>query len=139
MFSSPGIRLLCLATPLVLMGPIGCDSGFGQPCVIPKTEAFRRACTTVANGEEEGENEIQMDSKATCAVRNFAGCATRICLVYKGSDAFCTESCASDTDCPGSAVCLPVIGDTDQSSEPCAPSETFTPECYCVRKGALDG
>ena len=130
----------CLASTLgfMVLLSVGCDSGFGQPCVIPKTEVFRKACSTVDNEEIADENEIMMESRASCAVRNFAGCATRICLVYKGSDAFCTETCASDNDCPGSATCLPIIGDSDQASEPCAPTEGYTPECYCVRKGDLE-
>ena len=133
-------RFVILLAIGALGAALGCDSGFGQPCAIPQTESFRRACNVQATGEEEAaENEIQMESYATCAVRNFAGCATRICLVYKGSDAFCTEQCSSDTDCPGDAVCLPLIGDVDQMSSPCTPTEAFTPECYCVRSGAVGG
>ncbi len=116
----------------------GCSNDFGQPCELPQTEEFRQACSTTAT-EAEGESsgsgtEIEMESKASCAVKNFAGCATRVCLVYRGSDPFCSEPCVTKADCEGSAECRPILGDTVTSAE----NICERTECYCVRKGDVD-
>ncbi len=130
---------LCLGVSALVGGLAGCSTGFGEPCDIPKVEEFRRACSPApSGGADAGAGEIDRSSKASCAIKNFAGCETRVCLVYRGSDSFCSEACQSDDDCEGSAACRPLLGDTDLDSSACAPSEGFTPECYCVRRGDLN-
>ena len=115
---------------------LGCDTGFGQPCAIPKTEAFRQACEESADpNSEDDENSIMMSSTASCAIRNYAGCSTRVCLVYKGSDPICSELCSADSDCEGSALCRPLLGDTYVEGVTCNPEMGGSSECYCVRKG----
>ena len=116
-------------------GASSCDTGFGQPCKLPETADFRRACMTVEAEEADDENAVIMESQASCAVKNFAGCETRICLVYRGSNPFCSERCSQDADCEGSAECRPLIGETDLDASACEPQGSFIPECYCVRKG----
>lgn len=121
----------------------GCETTFGEPCTLPKTEQFRRACSPVPaedDGEaNDGENAVVQESQASCAIKNFAGCETRICLVYRGSSSYCSEACTADSDCPGSAVCRPMLGDTDLEGNPCEPSDDgFPTECYCVRAGDAD-
>ena len=119
-----------------------CDTGFGQPCSIPETATFRQACEEEAVSEEEmDDNSIQMSSTASCAIRNFAGCSTRVCLVYKGSDPICSVECTQDSDCEGSALCRPLIGDTSTyvDGKDCNPDEGGRGECYCVRKGDVSG
>ena len=125
----------------VLVVGTGCDSGFGQPCAIPKTEAFRQACEESANPDPDNddENSIMMSSSASCAIRNYAGCSTRICLVYKGSDPICSVQCASDSECEGSALCRPLLGGTYVEGVTCNPEMGGTSECYCVRKGDVRG
>ncbi len=118
----------CLAALLVT----GCDTGFGQPCTLPKTEEFRRACNPAPKDPnmDAGINEVQSESKASCAVKNFAGCETRVCLVYRGSSPFCSESCVDDGDCE-SNLCRPLLGDPNLSD----PDICQRTECYCIRKG----
>ena len=112
----------------------GCDTGFGQPCTLPKTEEFRRACNPpVDDGADAGMNDVQSESKATCAVKNFAGCETRVCLVYRGSSPFCSESCVADGDCE-SNLCRPLLGDPSLTD----PDICKRSECYCIRKGDAD-
>jgi len=117
---------------------LGCDTGFGQPCSLPKTEEFRRACNPVAadeNQEDAGPNDPSQESRASCAVKDYAGCETRVCLVYRGSSSFCSEACTTSADCEGSAKCRTLLGDDDPDEVPDA-CEGFR-ECYCVRKRDL--
>jgi hypothetical protein len=123
---------------LVLVGSGGCDTGFGQPCDLPQTPQIRAACEEApAEDGEQNDNDIVTESKPSCALKNFAGCETRICLVYRGSSPFCSTECRNDGDCEGGAVCRPILGDADAAGgDPCAPDGSgFTPECYCVRGG----
>lgn len=125
---------LSFTLALLLFPSLGCDTGFGEPCVLPKTETFRAACAPVqTTGEEEEEGGVEMESKASCAVKNYAGCETRICLVYQGSSPFCSTRCTTDADCE-SQKCRPIIGDQELEPDICQPNMSgFTPECYCVR------
>lgn len=131
--------LLLLAA--VAGGTFGCDTGFGKPCKLPKSPAFRAACeqTTGATTPDAGvESEIALASAASCAVKEYAGCETRVCLVYQGSSSFCSESCELDDDCEGSARCRSLTGGTGNPAVDCktVPGQV-EPECYCVRKGDL--
>ncbi len=138
---STTILLTALLLPAVGVLTSGCENSFGEPCTVPKTEQFRRACSptpTDADDEEPGENDVQMESQASCAIKNYAGCGTFICLVYRGSDAYCSEACETDDDCQGSAVCRPLLGDTDLDDTPCISEDGFPTECYCVRAGDVE-
>lgn len=117
----------------LVVAATGCDTGFGQPCDLPKTEEIRAACNPAEVDNED--DDIQRESKASCALKNYAGCETRVCLVYRGSSPFCSETCKADSDCEGSAVCRPLLGDADCSADD---QSGFAPECYCVRKGDLN-
>lgn len=123
-------------------GGTGCDTGFGQPCELPSSPEIRTACE---EGEPSvdagmGNNEVVTESKPSCALKEYAGCETRICLVYRGSSPFCSVKCDNDADCEGGAVCRPLLGDADEAGgDPCAPDDSgFNPECYCVRGGDAD-
>lgn len=118
--------MACFAAAALLAG---CDTGFGQPCTLPKTDEFRQACNPAEVDPAAEDEDVQSESRASCAVKNFAGCETRVCLVYRGSSPFCSEPCLADDDCEGSAVCRPLLGDVE-----CAEGV----ECYCVRKGDID-
>lgn len=116
----------------------GCDTGFGQPCSLPKTEQIRRACSQAPGSDAGVTGEIERSSQPSCAVRNFAGCETGVCMVYQGSKSFCSETCVTDDDCEGGAACRPLIGDSDLDSTACDPLPNGAPaDCYCVRKGDL--
>ena len=62
-------------------------------------------------------------------------CATRLCLAVPGDDAMCTDTCATDDDCPMSPgspcttgfTCAPVLRTGEWSCTP-----------LCVCKDALD-
>ena len=118
---------------------VGCDSGFGEPCEVPKTAKFEKACGTVANRAPSNDDAVRMTSRASCAVKNFAGCSTRVCMVYRGSSPYCTTPCTSSDECEGSAVCRPLVGEAVTEEEvikECDPSAgAFATECYCVREG----
>lgn len=123
------------------MAATGCDTGFGKPCKLPKSAAFQKACeqTSSGQGADAGvEGEIATESAASCAVKDYAGCETRVCLVYQGSDPFCSEECETDEDCEGSARCRSITGGTGNPTVDCktVPGQV-PPECYCVRKGDL--
>jgi len=129
------VRLSVLVALAAAFGLSACDTDFGQPCELPQTKEFRQACnpTTDTSEGEDDDSVVQSQSKASCAVRNFAGCATRVCLVYRGSDPFCSEACVTADDCEGGAVCRPIIGDQSLSGNICEQTE-----CYCVRNGDLN-
>jgi hypothetical protein len=130
---TPAWRLALAAAPMLLaLG--GCETGFGEPCELPQTEEFRSACKPPEVGEEQDDNGgVVSQVKSSCAIKKFAGCATRICLVYRDSSPFCSEQCVGDSDCEGDAVCRPLIGDDPPSAELCRGVE-----CYCVRQGDLN-
>lgn len=119
------------------LGLWGCDTGFGQPCDLPKTPQIRQACEENTTGADAGDG-IVTESKPSCALKNYAGCETRVCLVYRGSSPFCSQACKTDDDCEG-AVCRPILGDSDIDPTACqATGDGFAPECYCVRRGDLN-
>lgn len=122
----------------LLLGGTACDTGFGQPCDLPESPQIRAACEESPAGDDAGAgNDIVTESKPSCAIKPFAGCETRICLVYRGSDPFCSVECKEDADCEGGAVCRPILGDSDGAAgNPCVDDGSgFTPDCYCVRGG----
>mgnify|MGYP001546797218 CR=1 FL=1 len=62
-------RVLPLGVAGALLSLSGCSNDFGQPCELPQTEEFRRACETVAGDQDEEEQDTQVisESKASCA------------------------------------------------------------------------
>ena len=112
----------------------GCDTGFGQPCDIPSNISL---CEGTKTDVEDGG--VTTETSASCAINQYARCETQVCLTYKGSDAFCSMACLTDSDCPGSAVCKPIIGDDGNSEHnPCEGTDGgYAPECYCVKASAL--
>ena len=130
-------RIVFAAAPM-LLALSGCETGFGEPCELPQTEEFRSACKPPDVAEDPNDNGstgggVETKVKSSCAVKKFAGCSTRICLVYRDSSPFCSEQCVGDSDCEGDAVCRPLIGDDPPSAELCRGIE-----CYCVRQGDLN-
>lgn len=138
-------RRLAAFAGLALLAAGCADTGFGQPCTLPKVDEIRRACEEGDAPPVSDPDQPQFSTKPSCAVRNFAGCETLVCLVYRGSDPFCSESCTceagkckgpgADTTCEENAPCLPLIGDIDQDPDLCASDEG---DCYCVRKADAD-
>lgn len=117
----------------------GCETSFGQPCTIPTSHEFRQACEAASKPpgkEDAGVNDIRESSAASCAIKNYAGCATRICLVYRDSSPFCSEQCTTDSDCPGSALCRPVLGDDPTLCSNA--DDPFSSECYCVKESMTE-
>ena len=113
---------------------VGCSTGFGEPCDVPRAESFQNACFNSGNLNEEesmSSEDLEQSAVASCAIQNFAGCSTRICLIYRGSDAFCSERCITDSECEGSAVCGPMIGERKSDG-------TCAGECYCIRQADLE-
>ncbi|MEE2789081.1 MAG: hypothetical protein VX589_17225 [Myxococcota bacterium] len=121
----------------------GCDSGFGEPCEVPKTARFEKACGTVSNPQPTDDFSVRMTSRASCAVKNFAGCSTRVCMVYRGNGPYCTTPCKSSDECEGSAKCRPIVGEAvtpEQVQAECDPENNdFAAECYCVRESDTAG
>ena len=90
------------------------EGAFGQPCELPESPQIQAAC----GGPE-----------ASCALKAFAGCDDRVCLVYQGSPPFCSVDCDSDMDCDADARCMDLFPEA-----PCGPDDGsgFGPECFCV-------
>lgn len=130
-------QFLVLSLFVGLGALVGCeDTGFGQPCDFPKAPKIQQACKgTSATGEEGGTNVVTQ-SKPSCAVTEFAACETNICLIYRGSSAFCSVACEADSDCDGKAACRPLLGDKELDPSACQGDDAFS-ECYCVREGDL--
>lgn len=89
------LALLALAT---LLATTACGDDFGTACTLPDNDTVKLAC------EGDGEN-----SNASCVVENIVECDSRLCASYRGSSSFCTLSCSSDSDCPGSAFCAEFV------------------------------
>lgn len=116
-----------------LLGTSGCDTGFGQPCDIPENIS---QCDETRSESEDGG--VTTESSSSCAITQYARCETQVCLTYKGSKAFCSLECITDEDCPGSAKCKPIIGDTTEDGpNPCNTDGGYQAQCYCVKKSAL--
>ena len=126
----------------------GCSTGFGDPCTVPQTPQFRQACNTISDDVEDDGSAIETQSSASCALENFAGCETRVCLVYRGSSAFCSLRCQNDGGCEGGAVCAPLLGNVGRDC--CDPAVREAPEsrercagflpgvaCYCIRESDI--
>lgn len=114
-----------------------CDTGFGQSCTLPKSDEFREACSQSSRaGADAGSEEITQSSAASCAVDNFAGCETRVCLVYRDHSPFCSLQCGNDDDCPDSAICMPLVG---SSPSDCGNPDKPLARCYCVKESMVGG
>ena len=130
----------------------GCDTGFGQSCKLPEGDIIQEVCS--APQVQEGDNTSTMQSaNATCALDNFPGCDTFLCLKYRGGNPYCSMRCTTSADC-GDGVCCPLVGDcrgntggaaqmsVDPSMAPQAAMSqdacaNGTDDCYCIRKGDL--
>jgi hypothetical protein len=140
--TSTSVRVGLWVTALV--GLAACDTGFGQPCKLPKSPTFQNACNTTVSEDQPdaGATDPRLASKASCAVNNYAGCETRTCLVYRGSSPFCSEPCTSNSECEGESLCCPILGGCADNANDTAcqadPETGFQPECYCVRKVDTD-
>ncbi len=126
-----------------------CDTGFGEPCTLPKGDVIQEACSS-PEVEQGTENGTSQSASATCALDNFPGCSTFLCLKYRGSNPYCSLRCQNSSDCDG-GVCCPLIGDcranqaganmsvdpnmpmSAPTADPCANGE----DCYCIRSGDL--
>ena len=152
--SSPLGRLMITATLFVgvSVGMTGCDTGFGEPCTLPEVDAIQEACSapSVANSDENGTSQ---SASATCALDNFPGCQTFLCLKYRGAQPYCSLKCQTSNECSG-GVCCPLLGDCrgnsggnnngandmisdpaqQMSVEPSDPCADGSAECYCIRQ-----
>ena len=78
-----GVLLLgAFATSLM-----GCPNDLYVPCQLDPASTSRE------------QQECASQEGVTCSVSNFSQCDTRVCARYEGSDAFCTQACATDADC----------------------------------------
>lgn len=123
--------LLALIAPLM-----ACEEDFGAPCEIPAP--LKATCNTTDSSGEGEEGNLEQESRSSCAIDNYAGCSTRVCLQYRDSSAYCSQSCRTDGDCPGSAACRPIIGGGDFCPEEPFDEAGFPNKCYCIRKGDLN-
>lgn len=124
----------------VTLSGLGCDTGFGEPCTLPKGDVIQQACSApaVAEGDESGTTQA---SSATCALDNFPGCDTFLCLKYRGANPYCSQRCQDDTACSG-GHCCPLSGDCKAISSNPAMNMSIDPattnpcangtECYCI-------
>ena len=143
---------LTLCSLLLTLISYSCDTGFGEPCTLPAGDAVQQACSSppVDNGDENGTSQ---SASATCALDNFPGCSTFLCLKYRDSNPYCSLRCQNSSQCDG-GVCCPLVGDCNAqqsnappvnmsvdpnmpmnvaSGDPCANGQ----DCYCIRSGDL--
>lgn len=75
----------------------GCGPDLYAPCQLNESEdEFVRAC---------GSTNVDR----SCAVEGYTQCDTRVCARYEGSKAFCTATCASDSDCGSGGRCVEFV------------------------------
>ena len=140
-----GARALLAASVSALPALWACDTGFGQPCELPNTEALSAACKAPpAPPPEEGQADTTtQEYKVTCAVDNYPTCSTMSCLQYRGSAAYCSLRCLSNSDCEESGLCCPLFGECGVSGynpEALMSAEAGTcanGPCYCIRQSDL--
>ena len=84
---------------IVLSGWLAaCADDFGTPCNFPDAPEIQQFCATTT--DERGN-----ESTSTCLDPINPDCSTRLCVVFQGSDAFCSQRCSSDGGCPGGSRC----------------------------------
>ena len=150
MLNSAQLKLLMLVF-ISVFASYSCDTGFGEPCTLPEGDAVQQACSSppVENGDDSGTSQ---SASATCALDNFPGCSTFLCLKYRGSSPYCSLRCESDAQCDG-GKCCPLVGDCGGNASapsnpapmmsvdpamPAAANNTCANEdCYCIRTGDL--
>jgi hypothetical protein len=122
-----------LVAAAALLLSTGCETGFGDPCDLPKSDEIQAACNPVETDDGDGEEGLEQESASSCAINDFPQCTTRVCLVYRGSSSFCSEPCTTDGGCEGSAKCRPLLGDLAPNI--CQQTQCELQECYCVKAG----
>lgn len=138
------ITFILLSLSLLTLN--ACDTGFGEPCTLPSGDAIQEACSSPAV-EEGTETGTSQSASATCALDNFPGCSTFLCLKYRGSNPYCSLRCQSSSEC-GGGVCCPLVGDcfanqsASMSLDPStmmsgANDQCVNGDCYCIRSGDL--
>lgn len=82
-----------------------CGDDFGTECTLPDNDAIRATCNS------SDENQVQ-----SCVVENIIQCDSRVCGIYRGSNGFCTQSCAGEDDnsCPQNAFCAEFVVGTGE-------------------------
>ena len=95
--------LLLFSALLALLFAFGCGDDFGTECTLPANPTIKEACEASSSTEERSS------ASASCVVENIIECDSRVCARYRGSTPFCTLSCSSDADCPGSAFCAEFV------------------------------
>lgn len=148
--SQGSVRLLCIMimglSSLTLQS--GCDTGFGQSCKLPEGDVIQQVCSAPQVQEGDEGNTMQ-SANATCALDNFPGCDTFLCLKYRGGNPYCSLRCNTSADC-GDGICCPLVGDCRgntggdamlMSMDPQASATQNTcanDDCYCIRKSDLN-
>lgn len=145
--------LFIFMSALVIVGVSlwsGCDTGFGQKCTLPEGDAIQQACSA-PQVEDGNEGSTTQTASATCALDNFPGCDTFLCLKYRGANPYCSLRCQTSAEC-GGGVCCPLVGDCranvggsnmSTSSDPMMSIPSADPcangaDCYCIRKSDLN-
>lgn len=88
---------LLAAIAVLAVGLTGCADDLYAPCDLDPADVdpVTRACATEAS---------------SCAIENYPQCDTTICGRFEGSEPFCTQTCASDSDCPAGVCAQFTVG-----------------------------
>ncbi len=71
----------------------GCSAeDIGDPC--PLSEAIEAAC-----------QEEQDTTTYTCVVAEHPSCNEQVCAAWGSAEPFCSRTCETDAECPGSYTC----------------------------------
>ncbi len=83
------VLMLC-ATAFVA----ACSENYDETCEMPRAPEVERICLPSGDG-----------IAGTCVFDAASECSSSLCVVYKGSDAFCSQTCQTTSECPGGSTC----------------------------------
>ena len=122
--SGPRVRCALVAAWLGLGVLSACSSDVGECCAVLDPAFADRVPTSSTSRTGDPTSDIALDPKFDCA--------SLTCVAWRGTEAFCTEPCFADEDCPEDFVCRSVL---EASSGPDA--EIQPGDRFCVRDGHL--
>jgi len=118
-----GMSGLCLRAAILVATAAGLgacnDEDIGRCCTVLIDDQ-----SLIPVSEPTGDGDFSNDIARDPAF----DCSSFTCVAFRGSEAYCTDFCDSDEDCPEGFECRPVL----QSDPP--PGSTIGPEDrFCVR------
>ena len=106
-----------MGVAVLLVGLFSCDDGSNSE----GEEGVQIECTNPGLPVDQCFTSAEA---RYCAVQNYAGCETRLCLVLeRDGTGVCSHACSVDAPCAAALSCETPLGQA---------CEAGAPECYCV-------